>query len=55
MQLRASQSARAIVAYLYAAAGVGESTTDVAWDGHALVYEDGDLLAEGDRYGRETR
>src|SRR5581483_11299047 len=31
--LCASQSARCIAAYLYTAAGVGESTTDLAWDG----------------------
>jgi NAD+ synthase (glutamine-hydrolysing) len=48
--LCASQSARAISAYLYAAADSGESTTDLAWDGHALVYENGDLLAESRRF-----
>ena len=49
-QLCASQSARCIAAYLYAAAGPGESTTDLAWDGHALVYENGELLAESERF-----
>jgi len=48
--LCASQSARAISAYLYTAAGMGESTTDVAWDGQALIYENGDLLAEAERF-----
>src|SRR5678815_2976183 len=38
-QLVANQSARCIAAYLYSAAGVGESTTDLAWDGHAMLYE----------------
>ena len=38
--------ARAIAAYLYTAAGLGESTTDLAWDGQALIYENGELLAE---------
>ena len=37
-----SQSARCLAAYLYAAAGAGESTTDLAWDGQASVFENGD-------------
>jgi NAD+ synthase (glutamine-hydrolysing) len=49
-QLCASQSSRAIAAHLYAAAGSGESTTDLAWDGQALIYENGELLAESDRF-----
>jgi NAD+ synthase (glutamine-hydrolysing) len=49
-QLCASQSAKCIAAYLYAAAGPGESTTDLAWDGQALVYENGFLLAESGRF-----
>lgn len=48
-----SQSARAIAAYLYTAADSGESTTDLAWDGQALIYENGDLLAESQRFARE--
>jgi NAD+ synthase (glutamine-hydrolysing) len=48
--LCASQSGRCIAAYLYSAAGPGESTTDVAWDGHALIYENNDLLAESERF-----
>jgi NAD+ synthase (glutamine-hydrolysing) len=48
--LCASQSARTIAAYLYTAAGMGESTTDVAWDGQAVIYENGDLLAESERF-----
>jgi NAD+ synthase (glutamine-hydrolysing) len=48
--LAANQSARCISAYLYAAAGPGESTTDLAWDGHALIYENGNLLAESERF-----
>jgi NAD+ synthase (glutamine-hydrolysing) len=35
--LCAGQSAKCIAAYLYSAAGPGESTTDLAWDGHALI------------------
>lgn len=49
-QLAANQSARLISAYLYAAAGFGESTTDLAWDGHAMIYENGNLLAESTRF-----
>ncbi len=45
-----SQSAKCIAGYLYSAAGPGESTTDLAWDGHALVCENGDLLAESERF-----
>ena len=48
--LCASQSGKCIAAYLYSAAGPGESTTDLAWDGHALIYEGGDLLAESERF-----
>jgi NAD+ synthase (glutamine-hydrolysing) len=49
-QLVGSQSARCIAAYLYSAAGQGESTTDLAWDGHAVIYENGTLLAESRRF-----
>ncbi|WP_280255385.1 NAD(+) synthase [Nocardia wallacei] len=49
-QLCASHSARNIAAYLYSAAGNGESTTDMAWDGQAVICENGDLLAEGERF-----
>ncbi len=45
-----SQSVRALSAYLYAAAGTGESTTDVAWDGQADIVENGTLLACTDRF-----
>jgi NAD+ synthase (glutamine-hydrolysing) len=48
--LCASQSAKCIAAYLYSAAGPGESTTDLAWDGHALIYENNELLAEAERF-----
>ncbi len=45
-----SQSAKCISAYLYAAAGYGESTTDLAWDGHGIICENGELLAEAQRF-----
>jgi NAD+ synthase (glutamine-hydrolysing) len=53
--LCSSQSARTIAAYVYTAAGMGESTTDMAWDGQALIYENGDLLAEAERFSTEER
>jgi NAD+ synthase (glutamine-hydrolysing) len=45
-----SQSARCIAAYLYSAAGLGESTTDLAWDGQVAVFENGAVLAESARF-----
>lgn len=48
--LSQSQSARCLSAYLYAAAGAGESTTDLAWDGQAEIFENGVLLAETERF-----
>src|SRR5262249_53065460 len=48
--LCASQSARCIAAYAYSAAGAGESTTDLAWDGQAGIFECSDLLAETARF-----
>jgi len=48
--LCASQSGKCIAAYLYSAAGPGESTTDLAWDGHALICENNELLAESERF-----
>jgi NAD+ synthase (glutamine-hydrolysing) len=50
-----SQSARTIAAYLYTAAGLGESTTDLAWDGQAMIYENGDLLAEAERFADDEQ
>ena len=48
--LCASQSMRACAAYVYSAAGPGESTTDLSWDGQASVHELGDSLAESARF-----
>jgi NAD+ synthase (glutamine-hydrolysing) len=48
--LCASQSARCIAAYAYSAAGAGESTTDLAWDGQAGIFEIGEDLAETARF-----
>jgi len=49
-QLVGNQSARCLAAYLYSAAGLGESTTDLAWDGHSMIYENGTLVAESRRF-----
>ena len=43
-------SARCLAAYVYAAAGAGESTTDLSWDGQTVVYENAVLLAQGERF-----
>jgi NAD+ synthase (glutamine-hydrolysing) len=45
-----SASSRCLAAYLYAAAGEGESTTDLSWDGQTMIYENGVLLAETERF-----
>ncbi len=45
-----SQSLRCLAAYAYAAAGMGESTNDVSWDGQTIIYEGGMLLAETERF-----
>jgi NAD+ synthase (glutamine-hydrolysing) len=47
-----AQSARCLAAYVYAAAGAGESTTDLAWDGQTSIHESGVLLAEGERFAQ---
>ncbi|MGB0507044.1 MAG: NAD(+) synthase [Pikeienuella sp.] len=49
------QSARCYAAYIYSAAGRGESTTDLAWDGHAMIYENGQLLAESERFAADPQ
>jgi NAD+ synthase (glutamine-hydrolysing) len=53
--LCAGQSGKCIAAYLYSAAGPGESTTDLAWDGHALIYENGAMLAESQRFAADEQ
>ena len=50
-----SASARCLAAYLYAAAGEGESSTDLSWDGQTMVYECGDLLGESERFPEGPR
>ncbi len=48
--LARSASSRCLAAYVYAAAGQGESTTDLAWDGQTMIWENGLLLAESERF-----
>ena len=53
--LARSASARCLAAYLYAAAGEGESSTDLSWDGQTMIYENGVLLAESERFPSGAR
>lgn len=53
-QLVSQQSARCLSAYMYSSAGMGESTNDMAWDGQALICENGELLAESGRFLSES-
>lgn len=48
--LLAQQSARTMSGYVYASSGFGESTQDVVYGGNALIYENGQLLAESERF-----
>lgn len=54
-QLVVGQSARCIAAYVYAAAGVGESTTDLVFGGHSIIAENGTILGESERFVRESQ
>ena len=54
-QLALGQSAKTLSAYLYSGAGAGESTTDLAWDGHALICENGKLLSESQRFSEKSQ
>ena len=53
--LSRSASSRCLAAYLYSAAGEGESTTDLSWDGQTMIYERGQLLAETERFPEGPR
>ena len=48
--LAISQSARCLTAYVYASVGPGESTTDLVFDGDLMIFENGTLLAQGERF-----
>ncbi|SHJ27283.1 NAD(+) synthase [Fibrobacter sp. UWP2] len=49
-----NQSARCMAAYVYASAGVHESTTDMVFSGHLIIAENGNMLAESKPFSRET-
>jgi NAD+ synthase (glutamine-hydrolysing) len=53
--LVADQSGRCLAAYIYCAAGPGESTTDLAWDGHGLIYENATRVAESERFSHTAQ
>lgn len=53
--LARSASSRCLAAYVYAAAGEGESTTDLAWDGQTMIWENGVLLAQSERFPKGER
>ena len=46
----AAQSAKCFCAYVYASAGVGESSTDLVFSGACTIAENGAILAEGERF-----
>jgi len=50
-----SASARCLAGYVFAAAGEGESSTDLSWDGQTMVYECGELLVETERFPEGAR
>lgn len=50
MNLLSQQSARTISGYVYSGCGFGESTQDVVYGGNALIYENGTLLSESERF-----
>jgi NAD+ synthase (glutamine-hydrolysing) len=52
-QLVGAQSGRCIAGYVYASNGVTESTTDLVFGGHAIIAENGNILAESPRFQRD--
>ena len=51
----AQQSARTMTGYVYSGCGYGESTQDVVYGGNAMIYENGKLLVEADRFSMEPQ
>lgn len=49
-----SQSSKTISAYIYASSGMLESTSDILFGGASLIYENGTLLKEGERFLTES-
>lgn len=54
-QIIKSQSSKCICAYVYVSAGFGESSTDLVFSGHSMIYENGDLLAENEKYSLDSQ
>ncbi|MEY4752571.1 MAG: hypothetical protein RJA44_246 [Pseudomonadota bacterium] len=54
-KLVSAHAARCLSAYLYSSAGFGESSTDLAWDGQALICDNGELLAETPRFAADSQ
>ncbi len=54
-QLVQHQSARCLSSYVYASSGVGESSTDTVFSGHCIIAENGRILAETERFSRDTQ
>lgn len=50
-----AQSGRCLAAYLYASAGVGESSSDLVFGGHTIIAENGQILTEGTRFSHHNR
>lgn len=55
MNLLSQQSARTISGYVYSGCGFGESTQDVVYGGNALIYENGTLLSESERFSFKSQ
>lgn len=55
LSLLSNQSARTMSGYVYSSAGFGESTQDVVYGGNALIYENGKLLAQGERFSLQPQ
>ena len=53
--LIAQQSARTMSGYVYSSCGFGESTQDVVYGGNGLIYENGKLLAESERFSFDAQ
>jgi len=53
--LCATQSSRCLAAYVFSATGPGESTTDLAWDGQAVIYENGERLEASERFPTKSQ
>lgn len=53
--LVSQQSARCIAGYVYAAAGAGESTTDIVFSGSSMIAENGAILSEAERFSLENK